>query len=288
MREREGSAGSGARRTSGTMVGSLVVAILMALAALIWCFGLNSHLLLVDKQLRASTEKNAELAQKQDALSARLRTTTETLAQIVGLTQKQVELKTRSLAMAQAAAEKLHSAQTAKLEQAQAATVEKIGEVATDVSAVKTDVGGAKASIAETKDDLASTKARLERTIGDAGVMSGLIARNHEELEVLKHRGERTYYEFTLQKGAKPIVLSTVKLQLKKVDNKHSKYTMIVSVDDRTIEKKGKSLYEPVQFYTGKEQVLYELVVNSLTKNVVSGYLSAPKEATPPVTLPLE
>ena len=280
MRERESASGPGARRSSGAMLVSLVVSILMALGALIWCFGLSHRLLLAERQMHAATERNAELAQKQVALGARLRTTTETLAEIVGLTQKEIQLKTRSLAIAQAAAEKLHSEQTAKLEQQQAAAVKEIVAVATDVSAVKTDVGGAKASIAETRDDLASTQAQLERTIGDAGVMSGLIARNHDELELLKHRGERAYYEFTLQKGAKPLLLAAIKLQLKKVDVRRSKYTIVVGTDDRMITKNDKNRYEPVQFYTGKEQVLYELLVNTVTKNSVSGYLSAPKKMT--------
>jgi hypothetical protein len=111
-------------------------------------------------------------------------------------------------------------------------------------------------------------------------VMSGLIATNHDELEILKHKGDRNYLEFTLQKGAKPTLLSTIKLQLKKADEKHSRYTLEVSSDDRTIEKKDKGLDEPVQFYNGKDPVLYELVVNVIEKNKVSGYLSTPKNAT--------
>jgi len=113
--------------------------------------------------------------------------------------------------------------------------------------------------------------------MGDAGVMSGLIAKNHDELEILKHKGDRNYYEFTLQKGGQPTLLSTVKLQLKKADQKHSRYTLNVSSDDKVIEKKDKGLDEPVQFYTGKDPVLYELVVNAIDKNKVSGYLSTPK-----------
>jgi hypothetical protein len=109
--------------------------------------------------------------------------------------------------------------------------------------------------------------------------MSGLIATNHDELEILKHKGDRNYLEFTLQKGAKPTLLSTIKLQLKKADVKHSRYTLNVSADDRDIEKKDKGLDEPVQFYTGKDPVLYELVVNVIDKNRVSGYLSTPKSA---------
>jgi len=108
-------------------------------------------------------------------------------------------------------------------------------------------------------------------------VMSGLIATNHAELEVLKHKGDRNYTEFTLQKGGQPTLLSGIKLQLKKVDQKHSRYTLNVSADDRNIEKKDKNLDEPVQFYTGKDPVLFELVVNNIEKNKVSGYLSTPK-----------
>ena len=140
-------------------------------------------------------------------------------------------------------------------------------------------VGGVKTDVATTRSDLETTKSQLQRVVGDAGVMSGLIATNHSELEILKHKGDRNYVEFTLQKGAKPTLLSTISLQLKKVDNKHGRYTLNVSADDRNIEKKDKGLDEPVQFYTGKDPVLYELVVNSMEKNKVSGYLSTPKGA---------
>jgi hypothetical protein len=140
-------------------------------------------------------------------------------------------------------------------------------------------VGGVKTDVATTRTDLETTKTQLNRVIGDAGVMSGLIATNHGELEVLKHKGDRNYYEFTLQKGAKPILLSSIKLQLKKVDEKRSRFTLGVSADDRNIEKKDKSLDEPVQFYTGKDPMLYEIVVNSMEKNKVSGYLATPKNA---------
>ena len=262
---------------SGAVKAALAAALVMSLGALIWCFGLNNHLSAAEAKLAASEQKNAELTQKQDALSARLRATTETLGQSVGLTQKQIDSKTASIIAAQTAATKAQSAQTAKLEQEQAATSEKVGAVATGVTELKTDVGGAKASIAETQNDLNATKSQLQRTMGDQGVMSGLIATTHDELEVLKHRGDRNYLEFTLRKGAQPTLLGTIKLQAKKVDDKHAKYTMIVSSDDRNIEKKDKSLDEPVQFYSGKDPALFEVVVNNISKGEISGYLSTPK-----------
>jgi hypothetical protein len=272
-------------RPSNALLAALAILALMSLGALIWCFGLNNHLKIAEDRIAAQDQKEIELTQKNTALEARLRATTETLGQSVGMTQKQIELKTQSILAAQAAEAavvKAQKIQTAKLEEQQADTQKQVGAVATDVSAVKTDVNGAKASIADTQTDLANTKQQMSRMMGDEGKMSGLIATTHDELEILKHRGDRNYIEFSLQRGAKPTLLNgvAVKLQAKKVDDKHAKYTMIVSADDRNIEKKDKGLDEPVQFYTGKDpQQLYELVVNSMTKDHISGYLSTPKGA---------
>ena len=269
--------GPASRIPSTILLVTTALALVLSLGALLWCYGLSNHLAAAEKQLAATRQKDVELSQQQDALGSRMRATSETLGQSVGLTQKQIETRTQSLLQAQVAAAAATRLQTSKLERAQEAASARLGAVATDVSSVKTEVGGAKESIAATQTDLAETKAQLQRTIGDAGVMSGLIARTHDELESLKHKGDRNYFEFTLQKGARPTLLGGVKLQAKKVDDKHSKYTMMLSADDRNIEKKDKSLDEPVQFYTGKDPVLYEIVVNNIAKNVISGYLSTPK-----------
>jgi hypothetical protein len=83
---------------------------------------------------------------------------------------------------------------------------------------------------------------------------------------------------------AQPQALSTVALRLKKTDAKKGKYTLNVTADDRTIEKKDKNASEPVQFYTGRDHMLYELVVWSVDKNKITGYLSTPKNAPIPVS----
>jgi chromosome segregation ATPase len=258
------------RSMSGAFMAVVVVALLAALGALVWCYGLSNHLTATETHLKAADQKNADLAQQLDATNARLRATSETLGQSVGMTQKQMEAKAESILASQRAA-------TSKLEQQEEATSKQVGAVSTDVASVKTDVGGVKTDVATTKSDLEATKTQLNRVMGDAGVMSGLIATNHGELEMLKHRGDRNYFEFTLQKGAKPTLLSSIKIQLKKADVKHSRYTLEVSADDRNIEKKDKGVDEPVQFYTGKDPVLYEIVVNNIEKNKVSGYLATPK-----------
>jgi septal ring factor EnvC (AmiA/AmiB activator) len=260
------------RSISGALLAVVAISLLAAIGGLIWCYTLQKNLGATEQKLTLATQKNTELNQKLEATNARLRATSETLGQSVGMTQKQLELKAQSILAQQKLAQ-------ARLEEVQAATQKQIGAVSTEVSSVKTDVGGVKTDVAATKTDLEATKTQLTRAVGDAGVMSGLIAKNHDELEVLKHRGDRNYYEFTLQKGQQPTLLSTIKLQLKKADQKHSRYTLDVSADDRIIQKKDKNMDEPVQFYTGKDPVLYELVVNSIEKNKVTGYLSTPKKA---------
>ena len=260
------------RSASGAFIGVVAVALLAAIGALIWCYGLQNHVVVTEKKLAAAEQSNTDLSAKLDATNAKLRATAETLGQSVGMTQKQIEARTESIVAAQ-------RNESARIERQQEATQAKIGQVTTDVASVKTDVGGVKTDVAATKTDLETTKSQLNRVVGDAGVMSGLIATNHGELEILKHKGDRNYFEFSLQKGEKPVLISTVKLQLKKVDQKRSRFTLNVSADDRNIEKKDKSLDEPVQFYTGKDPMLYEIVVNSMDKNKVSGYLATPKNA---------
>ena len=264
---------AGQRSISGALLGAVAVALLAGLAGLIWCYTLQSRMAAAEQKTTAAEQKNAQLAQQLEATNARLRATSETIGRSAGMTQKQIDLRAQSILASQKAV-------TARLEQEQAATSQKIGAVSNDVASVKTDVGGVKTDVASTRTDLEATKTQLNRVVGDAGVMSGLIATNHGELEILKHKGDRNYLEFTLKKGAKPTLLSTIKLQLKKADTKHSRYTMNVSADDRNIEKKDKGLDEPVQFYTGKDPVLYELVVNDIEKNEVSGYLSTPKNSS--------
>jgi hypothetical protein len=190
------------------------------------------------------------------------------------MTKKQLAQRTAALQEEQKAAE-------SRLEKEQKA---QISAVSGDIAGVKTDVGGVRTDVASTKADLEATKAKLQSTIGDLGMQSGLIAHTAGDLEVLKHKGDRNYYEFTLLKGAKPQPVSTVSLQLKKADTKKGKFTVNVTADDRTIEKKDRNVAEPIQFYSGRDHLLFELVVWSVDKNKATGYLSTPKNAPVPVT----
>jgi len=156
---------------------------------------------------------------------------------------------------------------------------EQMGRFTGEVANMRTELGGAKTDIATTRTELASTTAKLDHAIGDLNGQSHLIARTREELEELRHRGDRNYYEFALHKGAAPTPVSTVSLQLKKVDPKRNKYTLNVIADDRTIEKKDRGIAEPLQFYSGRDRQLYEVVIFTTEKNRVTGYLSTPKSS---------
>ena len=202
----------------------------------------------------------------------------ETLARQAGMTKKELVQRTAELQAQQKAAE-------ARLEQEQKAQINAVtGQFSGEISGVKTDVGGVKTDVASTKADLEATKAKLQSAVGDLGVQSGLIANTRSDLEVLKHKGDRNYYEFTLLRNAKPQPVSTVSLQLKKTDTKKGKYTLNVTSDDKTIEKKDRNVAEPIQFYSGRDHMLFELVVWTVDKNKATGYLSTPKGAPVPVT----
>ncbi|HXC42554.1 MAG TPA: hypothetical protein VNY51_03410 [Candidatus Dormibacteraeota bacterium] len=223
--------------------------------------------------LGTSQAQVAELQKRMQSAEAQ----EETLGQKLGMTKKELSQRAAELQAQQRAAE-------SRLESEEKASKEQIGQVSGEVAGVKTDVGGMKTDVASTKADLEATKAKLQSAVGDLGVQSGLIANTRGDLEVLKHKGDRNYYEFTLLRGAKPQPVATVSLQLKKADSKHGKFTVNVTADDKTIEKRDRTVAEPIQFYAGRDHLLFELVVWTVDKNKATGYLSTPKGAPTPVT----
>jgi predicted nucleic acid-binding Zn-ribbon protein len=262
---------TGTPRWIAVLFGVLVVAVLV--------LGYMGHS--AQTQLQADLTKAqdqnrilGDLLKEANGRLADLKANMEVTQQKVGLTQAELA-KTRSRAEAiqreqQASDQKLASQLTA----VQQESTQKIGEVATDL-------GGAKKDIESTRSDLEATKGKLERATGDMGVMSGLIAHNRDDLEELKRRGDRNYYEFKVSKSKTPQRVGPVQVTLNKVDQKKAKYTMTVFVDDRSIEKRDKTAGEPVQFYLkgASRMAPYEIVVFDVGKNDINGYLSTPKDA---------
>src|SRR6202171_4100047 len=232
----------------------------------------------LSQDLAKQQDQNKILSAQLDQANSRiadLKSKMEITTQRVGLTQSE-------LAQAKSRAESIRKEQqtsdqklTAQLGQVQKESEEKIGAVASEV-------GGAKKDIEATKTDLEATKGKLERSLGDMNVMSGLIAHNRDDLEDLKRRGDRNYYEFTLQKSKTPQRVGPVQMSLNKTEPKKAKYTVTVIADDKTIEKKDKTSGEPVQFYVkgSSRMAPYEIVVFDVGKNQATGYLSTPKDAS--------
>ncbi|MGA2131459.1 MAG: hypothetical protein ABSH50_04015 [Bryobacteraceae bacterium] len=151
----------------------------------------------------------------------------------------------------------------------------KIGEVSGDVTTVKNDLG-------TTKAELEKTVANLNKVTGDLGVQSGYVATNGKELEALKRLNDRNYFQFTLaRKDKQPKRVGDISIKLKSADKKHNRYTLELLADDKPVEKKDKSINEPLQFYVAKAKQPYEIVVNVVDKDTVTGYLATPKDTTP-------
>jgi DNA anti-recombination protein RmuC len=268
------------RTYSGALLAAIAVALLGALGGLIWSATLSSRLTTQQVELTEAKDQNKKLAADLRETDARLQVATDELGKSLGLTQKQMDTRAEEIIRREAAQE----ANSKRLESAQQQTAQQVTAVSSEVSNVKTDVGGVKTDVAKTQSDLANAISQLTSMRGDLNGHSSLIARNHDELETLKHKGDRTYYEFTLTKGQKKPV-GTVSLELKKSDSKKSRFTLVVYSDDKSYEKKDRNLNEPLQFYSGKEPQLFEIVVNSVSaKNTVTGYLATPKNAPAPPT----
>ncbi|HEX5433050.1 MAG TPA: hypothetical protein VFY05_02335 [Candidatus Angelobacter sp.] len=245
----------------------LIVAVIYMIGSVIFMVQAQNRIADLEQQEAAA---HKELGKKIEDSNGRMRASVNVLADKLGLTHKELSKKASDLQTEERAMQ-------TRLKTDEETTKKQFGDVAGEVSGVKGRVTQVSADVSDTRNDLASTKTQLEHAIGDLSRHSELIATTHDELELLKHRGDPDYFEFTLHKGKDPTRLSIVSLQLKKTDRKKNKFTLYVIAEDKKIEKKDRTINEPLQFYTGRERALFEVVVNSVDKNTASGYLSTPR-----------
>jgi hypothetical protein len=270
------------RSFSGAFLAAVAIAIVAAVGGLIWSYSLSGRISRQETALAYANQQNAKLAADLRETDARLRVATDALGRSLGLTRKQMDQRAQQILRR----EDQQAAKSQRLEAAQQQTAQQVTAVSSEVTNVKTDVGGVKSDVAQTKKDLATAVNELQSMRGDLNGQSTLIARNHAELVELEHRGDRDYYEFTLDKGRKKPV-GTISLELRKADPKHSRFTLFIFSDDKRYEKKNRNVNEPLQFYSGKKPELYEIVINSIkSKKQISGYLSTPKNAPVPIKAP--
>ncbi len=140
---------------------------------------------------------------------------------------------------------------------------------AEDVTKLSGDVSGVRT-------DLDATNNSLQMARSEMGT---LIARNHDEIDQLRRMGQRDYFEFTVSRKGGAQHVGSVQVELKDTNTKKNQYTINVLADDKSFEKKNRSVNEPIFFYTGGSRQALELVINKVTKTTATGYLSIPKSA---------
>ena len=242
---------------------------------------------------KASQELAAQIASLKDATSvttASQRRNVEDLKQELEAARQQAnQAAGHAKQEAQAHADELAKRLAAEQAKQQAEVQSKITDVQQQASTANTKIGEVSNDVSTVKSDLGSTKAELDKTIaslnkvtGDLGVTSGYVATNSKELEALKRLGERNYFQFTLlRKDKQPKRVADISMRLKSADKKRNKFTLEVLADDKVVEKKDKGINEPLQFYVAKAKQPYELVVNEVGKDQITGYLATPKDTTP-------
>jgi len=219
---------------------------------------------------QSSTQQAAALEQKLEQANA----TSASLQSDLGVVEKRLRVTQGDLKKAHDDEAKIRDEEAQKL--AQMDTDVKT-QLATKAST--DDLTNVDGKVNNVKTDLDSTKNDLNMARSELGT---LIARNHEEIDVLRRQGERDYVEFTVDAKNKPQKVGAVTVELRAVDLKKNKFTVALTVDDVRTEKKDRTVDEPVIFYPRGSHQADEFVVNSVSKNKITGYISVPKN--PPST----
>ncbi|HTR37977.1 MAG TPA: hypothetical protein VMH80_18840 [Bryobacteraceae bacterium] len=266
----------------------LFIGMALALAGNVYQFNKSDRLSHDLTQSQRSTEM--QIAKLTDAATAALQQTQQRFDQLedelrtstsAAVKQARYESKKNSTQLQQAFEQKQQDVvkQLSDLQQETSTQLSDLKQdTSTQLSGMKQDTD---TKIGKVSTDLEKTGADLKRVMGDMGVMSGLVATNGKQLAELRQLGERNYVEFDLTKAKEPQKVGDVRLVLKKADPKHNRYTLEVVADDKRVEKKDKTINEPVQLYVSGGHQPYEIVVNQVKKNEVVGYLSIPKVKPP-------
>ena len=221
---------------------------------------------------QALSTQSKTFQQNEDGISQRVAQAEQTNAQMQGelnLVGDKLKLTEGQLAAARTQVKQTRADYTKKLTAMETTVSSELATKASadDVKALGTDVNGVKT-------DLDSTKGNLQMLRSEHGE---LIARNHEEIDQLRRLGEKDYYEFTLNSKGQKQRVGSMQVELRGVNAKKHQFTVALYVDDMRLEKKNKSINEPVYFYAGGSRAPLELVVNQVSDKKIAGYLSVPK-----------
>jgi len=214
---------------------------------------------------QTSTQQIAAFEQKLTQANA---TSTE-LQSDLGVVEKRLRVTQGDLKKARDEEAKIREEDAQKLAQMDTDVKTQLATKASseDLTAVNGTVNNVKSDLENTKNDVKMARSEL----------GTLIARNHEEIDTLRRMGERDYVEFNVTGKNKPQKIGNLTVELRSVDTKKNKYTVALTVDDVRTEKKDRTVNEPVVFYPRGTHQADEFVVNSVSKDKISGYVSMPK-----------
>jgi hypothetical protein len=268
-KEEVGTQSEGTPRWVGLAVVVLAAVALVALG-IGWSATSRAHSL----EQSLATETQA-LKQGQDVLGQRLAQAEESSAQVKGelnVVTDRMKLTQGELASARRYAKQVKEEDAKKLADVESNVNSKLATKANsdDLTATNGEVAGVKS-------DLEGTKQNLQMARGELGT---LIARNHDEIEVLRRMGQRDYYEFSIDRKGSRQKVGDLMVELRGTNPKKNLFSVAIYVDDLRYEKKNRSSNEPIYFYTHGSRAPLELVVNQVSKTKVTGYLSVPKANT--------
>ncbi len=232
---------------------------------------INDELKQLDSSHRAGEAKiistlKGEISQAQEAVG-------QTKAELKRTAQQiQSEGQRTKAELSQAISTK---ADTSQIQAVRTETDTKIGQVSSEVGGVKNDVVTVKTDLAGAKRDLEGTQRQL---VDVRDNLTAAVAKNSSELSELRRKGERDFFEFEIPKKNQYTKVEDIRLILTKTDPKKGKYSLQVLADDSKLEKRDRTINEPVQFLVGRNRVRYEVVINWVQKDRAGGYLSIPKD----------
>jgi small-conductance mechanosensitive channel len=248
---------------------AVVIVAVLSLAGLGIGWSAMSHA----NNLEQSTQ--ASMKQVNDTLTQRLSKTEEQNQQL----QSDLKVVTDKLNVTQsdllAARKQTKSATVAYEKKLNGLQTSVKTELATKAS--NDDINKLNGDVTGVKGDLDATNNNLQMARSEMGT---LIARNHDEIDQLRRMGQRDYYEFSLTRKSGPQKVGSIQVELKDTNIKKNRYTVNVLADDKSFEKKDRSVNEPIFFYTGGSRAALELVINKVTKTGATGYLSLPKSVS--------
>jgi hypothetical protein len=140
--------------------------------------------------------------------------------------------------------------------------------------ATSDDVKTVDTKVTQVSTDLGKTQSDLNMARSELGT---LIARNHDEIDVLRRMGERDYVEFTVNAKNQPQKVGNITVELKGVNEKRNRANVVYTVEDKRYEEKNRNVNQPIFFYLSGTHMPEEIVINKIGKNSISGYLSVPK-----------